>query len=398
MTNTRTSVCHDTLRLAEQLIARPSVTPEDAGCLDLITEALKPLGFVCEFMESGPETFRVRNLWAKRAGTSGQTLAFAGHTDVVPTGPLAQWDSDPFTPTHKDGKLFGRGASDMKTSLAAMVVAVQEFLTQNPDPALGIAFLLTSDEEGPALDGSVVVCKSLVARGEAPQFCIVGEPTSVQQTGDMIKNGRRGTMSGKLTVKGVQGHIAYPQLAKNPIHLLSPALAELVAIEWDTGNDFFPPTSWQVSNIQAGTGASNVIPGVCVVDFNFRFCTESTPEQLQQRLTAVLQKHKLDFDLQWTLGGLPFLTTPGDLVGAVQRAIHDETGIDSALSTTGGTSDGRFIAQVCPQVIELGPPNATIHKINECVAVADLEPLKNIYRRVLEQLHGLASQANTPAQ
>jgi succinyl-diaminopimelate desuccinylase len=381
------AVCHDTLRLAEQLIARPSVTPDDAGCLDLITQALKPLGFVCEFMDSGPETFRVRNLWAKRAGSSGQTLTFAGHTDVVPTGPLAQWDSDPFTPTHKDGKLFGRGASDMKTSLAAMVVAVQEFLAHNPDPALGIAFLLTSDEEGPALDGTVVVCQELVARGETPQFCIVGEPTSVLQTGDMIKNGRRGTMSGKLTIQGVQGHIAYPHLADNPIHSLSPTLAELVGIRWDEGNAFFPPTSWQVSNIHSGTGASNVIPGECVVDFNFRFCTESTTESLQQRLTAVLDKHGLKYALKWTIGGLPFLTTPGTLVKAIQQAIRDETGLTAELSTTGGTSDGRFIAQICPQVIEFGPPNATIHKVNEHVALSDMAPLKAIYRRTLEQLN-----------
>ena len=379
--------CHNTLRLAEQLISRPSVTPEDAGCLDLISEALNPLGFVCEFMDSGPDTFRVRNLWAKRAGTSGQTLAFAGHTDVVPTGPLAQWDSDPFTPTHKDGKLFGRGASDMKTSLAAMVVAVQEFLAANPNPALGIAFLLTSDEEGPALDGTVVVCEKLQARGDAPQFCIVGEPTSVQQTGDMIKNGRRGTLSGKLTVKGVQGHIAYPHLADNPIHRLAPALADLVAIRWDEGNAFFPPTSWQVSNIHAGTGASNVIPGDCVVDFNFRFCTESTPESLQQRLQAVLDQHGLKYELKWTLGGRPFLTTPGTLVKAIEKAITDETGLKTELSTTGGTSDGRFIAQICPQVIEFGPPNATIHKVNEHVTLSDIAPLKNIYRRTLEQLN-----------
>ena len=386
------SICHNTLRLAEQLIARPSVTPEDAGCMDLIADALKPLGFDCEFIESGPETFRVRNLWAKRAGTSGQTLAFAGHTDVVPTGPLAQWSSDPFTPTHKDGKLYGRGASDMKTSLAAMVVAVQEFLAAHPNPALGIAFLLTSDEEGPALDGTVVVCERLKARDEAPQFCIVGEPTSVQQTGDMIKNGRRGTLSGKLTVKGVQGHIAYPHLADNPIHRLAPALAELVAIRWDEGNAFFPPTSWQVSNIHAGTGASNVIPGDCVVDFNFRFCTESTPESLQQRLTAVLDKHGLQYDLKWTLGGLPFLTTPGTLVGAIQKAITDETGLTTELSTTGGTSDGRFIAQICPQVVEFGPPNATIHKVDEHVALADIAPLKAIYRRTLDNLNaGLAA-------
>lgn len=381
------NTCHDTLRLAEQLISRPSVTPDDAGCLDLISEALKPLGFVCEFIDSGPDTFRVRNLWAKRAGNSGQTLAFAGHTDVVPTGPLAQWNSDPFTPTHKEGKLFGRGASDMKTSLAAMVVAVQEFLATHPNPALGIAFLLTSDEEGPALDGTVVVCEKLQARGDAPQFCIVGEPTSVQQTGDMIKNGRRGTLSGKLTVKGVQGHIAYPHLADNPIHRLAPALADLVAIRWDEGNAFFPPTSWQVSNIHAGTGASNVIPGDCVVDFNFRFCTESTPESLQQRLQAVLDQHGLKYELKWTLGGRPFLTTPGTLVKAIEQAITDETGLKTELSTTGGTSDGRFIAQICPQVIEFGPPNATIHKVNEHVALSDIAPLKNIYRRTLEQLN-----------
>ncbi len=386
------TTCHDTLRLAEQLIARPSVTPDDAGCMDLIAEALKPLGFDCEFIDSGPETFRVRNLWAKRPGTSGQTLAFAGHTDVVPTGPLAQWSSDPFTPTHKDGKLYGRGASDMKTSLAAMVVAVQEFLAAHPNPALGIAFLLTSDEEGPAVDGTVVVCERLKARDEAPQFCIVGEPTSVQRTGDMIKNGRRGTMSGKLTVKGVQGHIAYPHLADNPIHRLAPALAELVAIRWDEGNAFFPPTSWQVSNIHAGTGASNVIPGDCVVDVNFRFCTESTPESLKQRLTAVLDKHGLQYDLKWTLGGLPFLTTPGTLVGAIQKAITDETGLTTELSTTGGTSDGRFIAQICPQVVEFGPPNATIHKVDEHVALADIAPLKAIYRRTLDNLNaGLAA-------
>jgi len=380
------NTCHDTLRLTEQLIARASVTPDDAGCMDLIAEQLRPLGFDCEFIASGPDNFRVRNLWAKRPGSSGQTLAFAGHTDVVPTGPLAQWRSDPFTPTHRDGKLFGRGSSDMKTSLAAMVVAVKEFLAAKPNPALGIAFLLTSDEEGPAVDGTVVVCERLKTRGEAPEFCIVGEPTSVERTGDMIKNGRRGTMSGKLTVKGIQGHIAYPHLADNPIHRLAPALAELVAIRWDEGNDFFPPTSWQVSNIHAGTGASNVIPGDCVVDFNFRFCTESTPESLQQRLTAVLDKHGLQYDLKWTIGGLPFLTTPGSLVSAVQQAIADETGIRTELSTTGGTSDGRFIAQICPQVIELGPPNATIHKVDEHVALADIAPLKAIYRRTLENL------------
>jgi succinyl-diaminopimelate desuccinylase len=382
-----------TLTLTEQLIARPSVTPDDARCLDILSARLEPLGFACERIDSGPDTFRVSNLWAIRrsAHPQAKTLVFAGHTDVVPTGPIAQWQSDPFIPTHRDGRLYGRGASDMKASLSAMVVACEEFLSAQPAPALNIAFLLTSDEEGPAVDGTVKVCDALKARGEPLHYCIVGEPTSVKRTGDMIKNGRRGTMSGKLTVRGVQGHIAYPQLAKNPIHALAPALDELVAIEWDRGNDFFPPTSWQVSNIHAGTGASNVIPGECVVDFNFRFCTESTPEQLQQRLTSVLDKHGLDYHLTWTVGGLPFLTTPGDLVGAVQTAIREETGLETELSTTGGTSDGRFIAQICPQVVELGPPNASIHKIDEHIAVADVEPLKNIYRRVLQQLHALAS-------
>ncbi len=382
-----------TLQLTEHLISRPSVTPEDAGCLDLLAARLTPLGFACERLDSGPDNFRVSNLWAIRrsAQPNAKTLVFAGHTDVVPTGPVEKWTHDPFTPTHRNGMLYGRGSSDMKASLAAMVVACEEFVAAQSAPLINIAFLLTSDEEGPALDGTVKVCEALKARGERLDWCIVGEPTSVQRTGDMIKNGRRGSMSGKLTVQGVQGHIAYPQLANNPIHGLAPALAELVAIEWDRGNEFFPPTSWQVSNIHAGTGAGNVIPGTCVVDFNFRFCTESTPEALQRRLAAVLDQHGLQYDLSWTLSGLPFLTPPGDLVGAVQTAIRDETGIETELSTTGGTSDGRFIAQVCPQVIELGPCNATIHKIDECVAVADIEPLKNIYRRVLEQLNSLAS-------
>ena len=388
-----------TLQLTEQLLSMASVTPNDGGCQALIAQRLAPLGFVCETIESGPADFRVTNLWAKRAATpvdtaqeaikniASKTLVFAGHTDVVPTGPLEQWDSAPFVPTHRDGKLFARGASDMKTSLAAFVVAIEEFLAANPDPQLNIALLLTSDEEGPANDGTVVVCNTLKARGEVLDYCIVGEPTSVERTGDMIKSGRRSTMSGKLTVKGVQGHIAYPHLAKNPIHLAAPALAELVGIAWDQGNDFFPPTTWQISNIHGGTGASNVIPGHVVIDFNFRFSTESTPESLQKRLASVLEKHELEYDLAWTVGGLPFLTTPGTLVDAVRDAIRSETGIETQLSTTGGTSDGRFIAQVCPQVIEMGPPNATIHKINEFVAVADIEPLKNIYRQVLVNLN-----------
>jgi len=379
-----------TLRLTEELLSCPSVTPRDEGCQAIIAARLRALGFAVESIESGPADFRVTNLWARLGSGQRPTLVWAGHTDVVPTGPLNAWTSDPFVPTHRDGKLFARGASDMKTSLAAMVVACEEFLGAQPSPAIDIAFLLTSDEEGPALDGTVVVCQQLVARGERLDWCIVGEPTSVERTGDMIKNGRRGTMSGKLTVKGIQGHIAYPHLARNPIHLAAPALAELATTKWDAGNDFFPPTSWQVSNIHGGTGASNVIPGTVVVDFNFRFSTESTPEGLQARVQDILQRHGLQagegFELVWTLGGRPFLTTPGTLVDAVRAAIQSETGIETQLSTTGGTSDGRFIAQVCPQVIELGPPNATIHQLNECVVLADIEPLKNIYRRTLENL------------
>ena len=379
----------DTLALSEDLIRLPSVTPDDAGCLPLLVSQLEPLGFGCERIDSGPDDFRVSNLWALRTGrlgAAGKTLVLAGHTDVVPTGPLEQWSSAPFEPTRRDGKLYGRGASDMKTSLAAMVVAVREFLQQQPDTPLNIGFLLTSDEEGPAHDGTVVVCRTLEQRGTRIDYCLVGEPTAVRQTGDMIKNGRRGSMSGRLTVHGIQGHIAYPQLARNPIHQVAPALAELAAITWDAGNAFFPPTSWQISNIHGGTGASNIIPGSVVIDFNFRFCTESTPERLQQRVEAVLQQHGLEYSLDWSISGLPFLTPPGDLVQAAQQAIRDETGLETELSTSGGTSDGRFIAQICPQVIELGPPNASIHKIDEHIALQDIEPLKNIYRRLLENL------------
>jgi succinyl-diaminopimelate desuccinylase len=385
-----------TLELAEQLISRPSVTPEDAGCLDVIAARLTPLGFTCERMDSGPESFRVRNLWAVRRSNrpDARTFVLAGHTDVVPPGPTDQWTSDPFTPTIRDGKLYGRGAADMKGSIAAMIVACEEFLAANSDPPVSIAFLLTSDEEGPAVDGSVRICNTLAARGERLDWCIVGEPTAVARTGDTIKNGRRGTMSGKLTVKGVQGHIAYPQLAKNPIHLLAPALSDLVAMEWDKGNSHFQPTSWQVSNIHAGTGAGNVIPGMCVVDFNFRFCTESTPESLQHRLTEVLDRHGLEYTLEWVVGGLPFLTASGALVQNVNEVIREETGIQSELSTTGGTSDGRFIAKVCPEVLELGPPNASIHKIDEYVDLAELETLKNIYRRLLSRL--AASELKRP--
>ena len=377
------------LRLAQQLIARASVTPEDGGCLDLITTELQPHGFACERIDSGPEQFFVRNLWALRQGSQGAqgaTIVFAGHVDVVPPGPAEQWTSAPFDPVVHDGKLYGRGASDMKGPLAAMIVGAQNYVAAHPQTPLNIGFLITSDEEGPANDGTVVVCKALRERGQRLDYCVVGEPTAVQRTGDMIKNGRRGSLSGRLTVKGVQGHIAYPHLAKNPIHLLAPALAELTGMVWDEGNAFFPPTSWQVSNIHGGTGAGNVIPGTVVLDFNFRFSTASTPESLQQRLEAVLQRHGLEFDLQWTLGGLPFLTPQGTLVDAARAAIADVTGLQTELSTSGGTSDGRFIAQICPQVLEIGPTNATIHQINECIALDEIEPITAIYQRVLERL------------
>jgi succinyl-diaminopimelate desuccinylase len=370
-----------TLLLAEQLIALSSVTPQDRGCQTRLAELLAPLGFECETVQSGDVT----NLWARRGNTQ-PLLVFAGHTDVVPTGPLEQWQSHPFTPTQRDGKLYGRGAADMKTSIAAMVVAVDEFVHAHPDHKGSIGFLLTSDEEGPATDGTVVVCERLKARGEQLDYCIVGEPTSVGPLGDMIKNGRRGTMSGRLVIKGVQGHIAYPHLAKNPIHLAAPALAALVAEKWDDGNEYYAPTSCQISNIHGGTGASNVIPGEIVVDFNFRFATASTPAGLQQRVQSLLERHGLDVDLQWTVGGLPFLTPRGELSSALAAAIRAETGIETELSTSGGTSDGRFIAQICPQVIEFGPPNASIHKIDEHIELRYIEPLKNIYRRTLENL------------
>lgn len=379
-----------TVRLTEALISRASVTPEDGGCQDLIMSHLKPLGFECTTLTYGPQDAPVINLWAIKRGAGhangAPTLVFAGHTDVVPTGPLENWASHPFTPSYRDGMLYGRGAADMKTSLAAMVVATEEFVAANPQHQGSVAFLLTSDEEGPSVDGTVKVCEWLQQQGERLDACIVGEPTSVKSVGDMIKNGRRGSLSGKLRVQGVQGHIAYPHLAKNPIHLAAPALAELAAITWDAGNDHFPPTSWQMSNIHAGTGANNVIPGELVADFNFRFSTESTPEQLQTRLEEVLSRHGLSFKIDWTLGGRPFLTRRGPLVDAMAAAIKDVTGIDTELSTTGGTSDGRFIAQICPQVVEFGPVNASIHKIDEHVAVADIEPLKNIYRQTLERL------------
>ncbi|MES2089961.1 MAG: succinyl-diaminopimelate desuccinylase, partial [Pseudomonadota bacterium] len=370
-----------TLRLTEALIARPSVTPDDGGCQAVFIERLQALGFECHTLTFGPVDALVTNLWAIKRGhghaSGAPTLVFAGHTDVVPTGPLEQWTSPPFVPSHRNGYLYGRGAADMKTSLAAMLVATEEFVAAHSQHAGSIAFLLTSDEEGPSVDGTVRVCEWLTQRGERLDCCIVGEPTSVKSVGDMIKNGRRGSMSGKLRIQGVQGHIAYPHLARNPIHLAAPALAELSSISWDLGNEHFPPTSWQMSNIHAGTGANNVIPGELVVDFNFRFSTESTPEGLQERLQTVLSNHGLDFTIDWVVGGRPFLTRPGALIEAISGAISEVTGLNTVLSTTGGTSDGRFIAQICPQVVEFGPVNASIHKIDEHVAVVDIEPLKN---------------------
>ncbi|HWJ93539.1 MAG TPA: succinyl-diaminopimelate desuccinylase [Telluria sp.] len=370
-----------TLLLTEELIALDSVTPHDKGCQQRLAELLAPLGFRCETIESNGVT----NLWARK-GTASPVFVFAGHTDVVPTGPVDKWHSQPFVPTRRDGKLYGRGASDMKTSIAAMVVACEEFIEAHPNHNGSIAFLITSDEEGPAVDGTAVVVDLLEERGETLDYCLVGEPTSAHVLGDMIKNGRRGSLSGKLVVKGVQGHIAYPQFARNPIHLAAPALADLAAEVWDEGNEYYLPTSWQMSNIHAGTGANNVIPGTLTVDFNFRFSTASTADGLEARVHAILDRHNLEYDLEWTLSGHPFLTPKGTLSDAVCDAIHDELGVHTELSTTGGTSDGRFIARICPQVIEFGPPNASIHKIDEHIELRYIDPLKNIYRRTLENL------------
>ena len=371
----------DTLELARALIARRSVTPEDGGCLELVGERLSRLGFRLERFDQGG----VANLWARR-GAAAPLLCFAGHTDVVPSGPLDQWRSDPFAPEVRDGRLYGRGAADMKTSIAAFVTAVERFLAARPQHAGAIALLLTSDEEGPAVNGTVRVVEVLKARGERIDYCIVGEPTSAERLADTIKNGRRGSLSGRLVVKGVQGHIAYPHLVRNPVHMVAPALAELAATVWDEGNAYFPPTSWQISNFHAGTGADNVVPGTAEILFNFRFSTASTPEGLQARLGEILERHGVDHDLQWTLSGRPYLTPRGGLVDAVAQAIRETLGIETALSTSGGTSDGRFIAGICPEVIELGPLNATIHKIDECIAVADIEPLSRLYQRTLELL------------
>ncbi|MBK6630302.1 MAG: succinyl-diaminopimelate desuccinylase [Betaproteobacteria bacterium] len=370
-----------TFELACELIARRSVTPDDGGCLDIVARRLAPLGFNLDRMDREG----VSNLWARRGG-GGPILCFAGHTDVVPPGPLDQWRSDPFTPLVREGFLYGRGTADMKTSIAAFVTAVERFLAATPKPAGDIALLLTSDEEGRAIDGTVRVVETLKARGERLDYCIVGEPTSAARLADTIKNGRRGSLAGRLVVKGVQGHIAYPHLVKNPVHKVAPALAELASTVWDDGNDYFPPTSWQVSNFHAGTGADNVVPGTAEILFNFRFSTASTPDGLKARVHEILDRHDVEYALDWTLSGKPYLTPRGRLVEVAAQAIRDITDVETELSTSGGTSDGRFIADICPEVIELGPLNATIHKIDECIAVADIEELSRIYERMLDLL------------
>ncbi len=371
----------ETLQLTKQLIARRSLTPEDDGCIDIVGARLAPLGFSLEKMRYGA----VDNLWARR-GNVAPLMCFAGHTDVVPSGPPDKWRSDPFTPTVRDGMLYGRGAADMKGPLAAFVTAIEKFVAGHPQHRGSIAVLLTSDEEGVAVDGTVRVVEALQKRNELIDYCLVAEPTSETRSGDTIKNGRRGSLSGTLTVRGVQGHIAYPHLVRNPIHLAAPALAELAATTWDEGNEYFPQTSWQISNIHGGTGATNVVPGTLDILFNFRFSTASTVDGLKSRVHVILDKHGLEYDLRWDLSAKPYLTPRGNLVDAVGDAIREVTGLEAGLSTGGGASDGRFIADICPQVIELGPLNATIHKIDECVAVADLDALSEIYYLTLRKL------------
>ena len=369
-----------TVQLAEELITRPSVTPDDQGCQQLIADRLEKLGFHCEHMRFDD----VDNLWA-RLGNESPLLCFAGHTDVVPTGPLDEWANDPFTPEIREGYLYGRGAADMKSSIAAFITACESFLSEH-QPKGSIAFLITSDEEGPAVNGTVKVIDKLEQRQEKIDWCLVGEPSSSAKIGDVIKNGRRGSIGCALTVRGKQGHVAYPHLADNPIHALAPALAELSSVEWDQGNEHFPPTSFQVSNINAGTGATNVIPGECEVLFNFRFSTEQSPQGIKQKVHEILDRHGLDYVDNWSLSGMPFLTPAGELVDACQQAILEVTGYEGELSTAGGTSDGRFIAPTGAQVVELGPLNKTIHQINECVLASDIDLLSNIYRSILIKL------------
>ena len=371
----------EVVELAKDLVSRASVTPDDAGCQMLMRRRLEAIGFHSEALIFGD----VSNFWARR-GTGTPLLVFAGHTDVVPPGPLEQWHSDPFTPEIRDGMLYGRGAADMKGSLAAMITACEAFVARHPDHKGSIGFLITSDEEGPAVDGTVKVVDHLLTRGEGIDLCLVGEPSSDRRVGDVIKNGRRGSLNGMLRIHGTQGHVAYPHLATNPVHLLAPALVELVGIEWDQGNAHFPPTSFQISNLQAGTGAENIIPGDCRVMFNLRYSTELSEQQIRERIHAILDKHQLDYTLEWRLSGKPFLTPAGELVDAAREAIEEVVGIETTLSTGGGTSDGRFIAPTGAQVVELGPINATIHQANECVAVTALDELSAIYRKILEKL------------
>ena len=370
-----------TLELSRALIARPSVTPDDQGCQQLLAERLQALGFVIEQLRFGD----VDNLWA-RHGSDAPLFVFAGHTDVVPPGPLDEWASAPFDPVIRDGYLYGRGAADMKSSIAAMVTACERFMVEHADHRGSIAFLITSDEEGPSVNGTVKVIETLQARNEQIDWCLVGEPSSNEQTGDIIKNGRRGSLNGILEIRGKQGHVAYPQLADNPIHRAAPALAELAAVEWDAGNEFFPPTTFQISNINAGSGTENVIPGLLQVLFNLRFSTESTAASIQSRVEEILTRHRLDYELSWKLSGAPFLTPAGELVDAARSAIQSTAGLEPRLSTSGGTSDGRFIAPTGAQVLELGPVNATIHQINECVNIAELDRLTAIYEKILKQL------------
>lgn len=380
-----------TLDLTQALIARRSITPEDAGCQQLVQDRLEKMGFACSTLQSG----EVSNLWARR-GAAHPVVCFAGHTDVVPTGPLSGWDTDPFTPSIRDGFLYGRGAADMKTSIAAFVTAVESFVARNPDHPGSIALLLTSDEEGPATDGTLKVVEMLAERDERLDFCIVGEPTSVECLGDMVKNGRRGSLSGKLTVLGLQAHIAYPHLGHNPIHLAAPAIAELASMIWDEGNEYFPPTNWQISNIHAGTGATNIIPGTLEITFNFRHSPVYTQAAIKARFEEILKKHHLDYDLEWTGSGQPFLTPRGRLVDATTDAIRTVTGLTPDISCTGGTSDGRFLADISDQVVEFGPVNATIHKLNERVAVADLDPLSRIYGELLDRLLPASQSSASP--
>jgi len=371
----------DTLNLARELISRQSVTPEDAGCQSILARRLEALGFSIDQLRFG----EVDNLWARR-GSEGPLFVFAGHTDVVPTGPESEWRHPPFSPTEENGLLYGRGAADMKGSLAAMITATERFIAQHPDHQGSIGYLITSDEEGPAIEGTVKVVEWLQARNEAIDWCLVGEPTSSDKVADVIKNGRRGSLGATLTIRGAQGHVAYPHLAKNPVHLVAPVLAELVAMKWDNGNESFPPTTFQISNIQAGTGATNVIPGDLTVIFNFRFSTEVTDAELRTQVETVLQKHQLDYRIDWQLSGQPFLTPAGELVAATQAAIKNICGYETELSTSGGTSDGRFIAPSGVQVVELGPLNATIHKVDEHVAMTELDTLSEIYQQTLNNL------------